>query len=289
MREFEYARAGSLEEAAELFASGGEAALLAGGHTLLPAIKSRLRMPDRLVDINAIPGLDRIERDGDRLWIGATARHAVVADDPAVRSAIPSLAKAALGIGDPQVRNRGTIGGSVANNDPAADYPAACLALDAVIETTRSTYAAGDFFVGMFATALDDGEIVRRVGFTVPQVAAYAKFRHPASRYAIVGVYVARFAAGHRVAVTGAGPAADDVANAGEQVAEDVGADDHLAGGDAEMRGDRAALDRGRRRQDHAVVSPGAGHMTTPVRRRPSRASRRTAARDTRPRRGCRC
>ena len=225
MREFEYARAGSLEEAAELFASGGEAALLAGGHTLLPAIKSRLRMLDRLVDINSIPGLDRIERDGDRLWIGATARHAAVAENPAVRGAIPSLAKAALGIGDPQVRNRGTLGGSVANNDPAADYPAAALALDAVIETTRGRYGADDFFLGMFTTALADGEIIRRIGFSVPQAGAYAKFRHPASRYAMVGVYVARHASGHRVAVTGAGPgvfrwtAAEAALDAGQPIA----------------------------------------------------------------------
>lgn len=225
MREFDYVRAGSLEEAAGLFASGGEAALLAGGHTLLPAMKSRLRMPDRLVDIGAIPGLDRLERDGDRLWIGATATHSVVAEDPTVRAAIPSLAKTALGIGDPQVRNRGTIGGSVANNDPAADYPAAALALEAVIETTRGRYVAEDFFVGMFTTALADGEIVRRIGFAVPQAGAYAKFRHPASRYAIVGVYVARFAAGHRVAVTGAGPgvfrwtAAEAALDAGQPIA----------------------------------------------------------------------
>jgi aerobic carbon-monoxide dehydrogenase medium subunit len=225
MREFADARAGSPAEAAELFASGGEAALLAGGHTLLPAIKSRLRMPDRLVDINAVPGLDRIEREGDRLWIGATARHAMVAENPTVRAAIPSLAKAALGIGDPQVRNRGTIGGSVANNDPAADYPAACLALDAVIETTAASYAADDFFLGMFTTALADGEIIRRIGFAVPQAGAYAKFRHPASRYAMAGVYVARHAAGHRVAVTGAGPgvfrwtAAEAALDAGQPIA----------------------------------------------------------------------
>ena len=207
MREFEYARAASLDEATELFASGGEAALLAGGHTLLPAMKSRLRMPDRLIDINSILGLDRIERDGDRLWIGATARHAAVAEDATVANAIPSLARAALMIGDPQVRNCGTIGGSVANNDPAADYPAACLALDAVIETTAASYAADDFFQGMFTTALADGEIIKRIGFAVPQAGAYAKFRHPASRYAVAAVYVARFAAGHRVAVTGAAPA----------------------------------------------------------------------------------
>jgi carbon-monoxide dehydrogenase medium subunit len=206
MRSFEYARAGSLEEATQLFQAGGEAALIAGGHTLLPAMKSRLRAPDRLVDITAIPGLDHITREGDRLWIGATARHAVVAGEATVRNAIPSLARLALVIGDPQVRNRGTIGGSVANNDPAADYPAACLALDAVIETTSGSHAADQFFLGMFTTALEDGEIIRRIGFRIPLAGAYAKFRHPASRYAIVGVYVARYANGHRVAVTGAGP-----------------------------------------------------------------------------------
>jgi aerobic carbon-monoxide dehydrogenase medium subunit len=206
MREFEYHRAGSLHEAAALLGAGGEAALLAGGHTLLPAMKSRLRAPDRLVDIAAVPGLARIEREGNRLWIGAAARHAAVAEDATVRSAVPSLAKLAGGIGDPQVRNRGTIGGSVANNDPAADYPAACLALDAIVETTRASHAADDFFLGMFTTALEDGEIIRRVGFRMALAGAYAKFRHPASRYAIVGVYVARFTDGFRVAVTGAGP-----------------------------------------------------------------------------------
>ncbi len=206
MREFDYVRPASLDEATALLNAGGEAALLAGGHTLLPAMKARLRAPDRMVDITAVPGLDRIERDGDLLWIGATARHAAVAESATVRDAIPSLAQLAGTIGDPQVRNRGTIGGSVANNDPAADYPAAGLALDAVIETTRGTYAADDFFLGMFTTALADGEIVTRVGFRVPQAGAYAKFRHPASRYAVVGVYVARFDDGFRVAVTGAGP-----------------------------------------------------------------------------------
>lgn len=207
MREFEFARATSLAEAAAQFASGGEAAYIAGGHTLIPAMKSRLRLPDRLVDITAIPGLDRIARDGDLLWIGATARHAAVAGDATVKAAIPSLAKLAILIGDPQVRNRGTLGGAIANNDPAADYPAACLALDATVETTGGRYQADDFFLGMFTTALADGEIVTRVGFRRPEAGAYAKFRHPASRYAMVAVYVARFADGWRVAVTGAAPA----------------------------------------------------------------------------------
>ena len=203
MRDFAYARPSSLAEAASAFAGGGEAAFIAGGHTLLPAIKSRLRMPDTIVDLAAIPGLAGVTRDGDRLWVGALTTHAAVA---AEAGAIPALAKLAGAIGDQQVRNRGTLGGVIANNDPAADYPAAVLALDAIVETDRGAHAADDYFQGMFTTALADGEIVTRVGFRVPQAAAYAKFRHPASRYAIVGVFVARYADGVRVAVTGAGP-----------------------------------------------------------------------------------
>lgn len=206
MRDFAYARPASLADAASAFAGGGEAAFIAGGHTLLPAIKSRLRMPDTIIDLASVAGLTGIVRDGDRLWIGAMTTHATVAGDATVAAVIPGLARLAMGIGDPQVRNRGTLGGVIANNDPAADYPAAVLALDAIVETDRGSYAADDYFQGMFATALADGEIVRRVGFRVSQAAAYAKFRHPASRYAIVGVCVARFADGVRVAVTGAGP-----------------------------------------------------------------------------------
>ena len=206
MRDFALHRPRSLSEATAQFSAGGEAAYLAGGHTLIPAMKSRLRMPDALVDLAGL-GLAGITRTDDRLWIGAMTRHADVADGV---TAIPALACLAAGIGDAQVRNRGTLGGSVANNDPAADYPAAVLALDALIETDRATHAAADFFQGMFTTALADGEIITRIGFAIPQAAAYAKFRHPASRYAIVGVFVARFAGGAtaswRVAVTGAGP-----------------------------------------------------------------------------------
>ena len=206
MREFALVRPASLAEAEAAAAGGGDVALLAGGHTLLPAIKSRLRAPDTLVDLSRLPGLDAIARDGDRLWIGALARHAQVADDAGVKAAIPALARLAAVIGDPQVRNRGTLGGSLANNDPAADYPAAVLALDAVIETSRGSHGADDFFQGMFTTALADGEIVTRVGFRIPERAAYAKFRNPASRYAMAGVFVARHGGGARVAVTGAGP-----------------------------------------------------------------------------------
>ncbi|KAB7646325.1 FAD binding domain-containing protein [Polymorphobacter fuscus] len=203
MRDFAYARPVSLADAASAFAGGGEAAFIAGGHTLLPAIKSRLRMPDTLVDLAAIPGLDGIVPDGDRLWIGALTTHAAVA---AGAGAIPGLVAMANVIGDQQVRNRGTLGGVIANNDPAADYPAAVLALDGMIETDRASYAADDFFQGMFATALADGEIVTRVGFRMPLASGYAKFRNPASRYALVGVFVARFADGVGVAVIGAGP-----------------------------------------------------------------------------------
>ncbi|WP_199554931.1 FAD binding domain-containing protein [Sandaracinobacteroides hominis] len=202
MHPFELVRPASIAAATDAFQ--GDAAFLAGGHTLIPAMKSRLRAVERLVDLTAIPGLSGIAVEGDRLWVGATARHAAVASSAVVKEAIPGLAALAQLIGDPQVRNRGTLGGSVANNDPAADYPAALVALDAVVETSQGTHAADDFFQGMFATALADGEIVTRVGFRIPEASAYAKHRHPASRYALAGVYVARFAEGVRVAVTGA-------------------------------------------------------------------------------------
>lgn len=208
MHDFELIRPTSLDAAKAAFAGSGEAAWLAGGHTLLPAMKARLRAPDRLIDLSGVPGLTGVTRDGDRLWIGAMTTHAAVAADATVKAAIPGLAAMALLIGDPQVRNRGTLGGVIANNDPAADYPAAALALEAVIETDRGSHAAGDYFQGMFATALADGEIVTRVGFRVPDSSAYAKFRHPASRYAVAAVYVARFGAEVRVAVSGAGPGA---------------------------------------------------------------------------------
>ncbi len=207
MREFAYERPVTLDAAVAAFAAGGEAAFIAGGHTLLPAIKSRLRQPDTLVDLASVPGLTGVSRDGDTLWIGAMTTHAMIATDPTIATAIPGLAATALLVGDPQVRNRGTIGGVLANNDPSADYPAALLALGGTVETNLGSHDASDYFQGMFATALADGEIITRVGFKIPSVSAYAKFRHPASRYAVVGVYVAKTAEGVRVAVTGAGPA----------------------------------------------------------------------------------
>ncbi|QMW22215.1 FAD binding domain-containing protein [Sandaracinobacteroides saxicola] len=201
MQAFEFARAGSAADA--VAKASGDAAYLAGGHTLLPAMKARLRAPERLVDLSRA-GLSGIEADRERLWIGATTTHAEVAASDTVRNAIPGLATLASLIGDPAVRNRGTIGGSVANNDPSADYPAALLALDAVVETDRGRHAADDFFQGMFTTALADGELITRVGFRIPTKSAYAKFRHPASRYALAGVYVATLGGAVRVAVTGA-------------------------------------------------------------------------------------
>lgn len=182
----------------------GDAAFLAGGHTLIPAMKSRLRAPERLIDLSAIAGLDAIAREGDQLVLGAMATHHDVADSAIVQALVPGLAALAGGIGDPQVRRRGTIGGSLANNDPAADYPAAVLALDGSILTTAATHAADDFFQGMFATALTEGELILTVSIPRADAFAYAKFRHPASRYALAGVAVARGAERHRVAVTGA-------------------------------------------------------------------------------------
>jgi carbon-monoxide dehydrogenase medium subunit len=202
MQPFTLIRPSSLSEASSAFQ--GDAAYLAGGHTLIPAMKSRLRTVVTLVDLSGIAALSDIAVDGDRLVVGAMARHARVAASPVVREAIAGLASLAGGIGDPQVRNRGTLGGSIANNDPAADYPAALLALDAVVDTTHGSHAAEDYFQGMFATSLADAEIVTAVRFRIPQASVYAKHPHPASRYALAGVYVARFAEGHRVAVTGA-------------------------------------------------------------------------------------
>ena len=208
MHDFALARPKTLADASAAFASGGDAAWLAGGHTLIPAMKARLRAPETLVDLGAVPELTGMGLLEDRLYIGAMTTHATVANDRIIGEMIPALAHLASLIGDPQVRGRGTLGGALANNDPASDYPAACLALDAVIQTDRAKYAADDFFQGMFATALADGEIIVRVGFRIPVGGAYAKFRHPASRYALAGVYVARHAGSEvRVAVTGAGPA----------------------------------------------------------------------------------
>ena len=205
MYAFDYHKPSSVEEAASLLASKEDATVVAGGQTLIPTLKHRLAQPTDLVDLSGVAELKGVKMDGDTLVIGAMATHAEVAADATVRSAIPALADLADGIGDAQVRNCGTIGGSVSNNDPAADYPAALLALGATVVTTNRSISADDFFTGMFDTALEPGEIVTEIRLPKPTRAAYAKFPNPASRYAIVGVMVAESGGQVRVAVTGAG------------------------------------------------------------------------------------
>ncbi len=214
MYEFNYHKPGSVSEAATAVKGASDGVLLAGGQTILPTMKQRLASPSDVVDLGGIADLKGISVDGSNVVIGAMTRHADVAGSAEVAGAIPALAALADGIGDAQVRNRGTIGGSIANNDPAADYPAACLALGATIVTDTREIAADDFFTGMFETALQEGEIVTAVRFPVPEAAAYQKFPNPASRYALVGVMVAKTGGGVRVAVTGAG--ADGVFRAAE-------------------------------------------------------------------------
>ncbi len=206
MFQFSYLKAKSLDDAAALVKAHADAKLMSGGMTLLPTLKQGLARPSHLVDIAGLGELSGISVKGTVLTIGAATRHYDVASSAVVKGAIPALAALANLIGDPQVRNRGTLGGSVANNDPAADYPSAVLALNAKIVTNRREIAADDFFQGMFATALDEGEIIVRIEFPLPKRAAYEKFPHPASGYAMTGVFIAETSAGVRVAVTGAGP-----------------------------------------------------------------------------------
>jgi carbon-monoxide dehydrogenase medium subunit len=205
MYAFTYHRPTSLQAAAAQLAADSDAKLLAGGQTLLPTMKQRLASPSAIIDLCKIAELAGVSREGEAIVIGAMTRHADVATNAATHQAIPALAALAEEIGDPQVRNCGTIGGSLANNDPAADYPAAALALGATIVTNKREIAADAFFKGLFETALGAGEIITKVRFPIPQKAAYQKFPNPASRYAIVGVFVAKTAGGVRVAVTGAG------------------------------------------------------------------------------------
>ena len=209
MRDFAYHRPGSVADAVSQRRAAADGAYLAGGMTLIPTLKQRLAQPSDLVDLGALKDLVGVRLDGANLVVGAMTRHAAVAASPDARRAIPALAQLAGGIGDPQVRNRGTIGGSVANSDPAADYPAAVVALGATIRTDRRDIAAAGYFKDLFTTALEPGELIREIAFPVPRRAAYRKFAHPASRYAIAGVFVADFGDGDiRVGVTGAGPCA---------------------------------------------------------------------------------
>ena len=204
MYEFAYQKPASAADAAKA-AKVAEAKYLAGGQTLIPTLKQRLAKPSAVVDLRAVPGLKGIAVAGGAVTIGAMTTHAEVANSADIAKAIAALAALAEGIGDPAVRNRGTIGGALANNDPAADYPAGALGLGATIKTDSREIAADQFFKGMFETALKAGEMIVSVSFPVPEKAAYMKFPNPASRYAMIGVFVAKTKAGVRVAVTGAG------------------------------------------------------------------------------------
>jgi carbon-monoxide dehydrogenase medium subunit len=206
MYSFNYQKVKSVADAAAALGKNPDAKLLAGGQTLVASMKLRLANPGQVVDLGEIPELKGIKASGNAVTIGAMTRHAEVASSADVKKAIPALAALAGGIGDRMVRNMGTIGGSVANNDPAADYPAALVGLGATVHTNKRKIAADDFFKGMFETALQAGEIITAVEFPVAKRAAYMKFKNPASRYAIVGVFVADTGSGVRVAVTGAGP-----------------------------------------------------------------------------------
>ena len=204
MYQVNYHRASSVAEAKSLVGQG-DARFLSGGMTLIPAMKTRLAAPSDVVDLAHIAELKGISVSGGAVTIGAAATHHEVSQDQAVRAVCPALTDLASMIGDPHVRYKGTIGGSIANNDPAADYPAALLALGATIVTDQRKIAAEDFFTGLFETALEEGEMVTAVTFTAPERAGYEKFRNPASRYAMTGVFVCKGAGGVRVAVTGAG------------------------------------------------------------------------------------
>ncbi|HEX6114543.1 MAG TPA: xanthine dehydrogenase family protein subunit M [Geminicoccaceae bacterium] len=206
MYAFEYHRPKSVAEAVSLLRGASEPKLLAGGHTLIPTLKQRLASPSDIIDLGAIAELKGIREEGDRLIIGALTTYSEVVESETARRAIPALAQLASHIGDSQVRNCGTIGGSIANNDPASDYPAAVLGLNATVRTNQREIAGDDYFLGMFETALGNDEVITEVSFPKPTKAGYMKFPNPASRYAIVGVMVAQTGGGVRVAVTGAGP-----------------------------------------------------------------------------------
>jgi aerobic carbon-monoxide dehydrogenase medium subunit len=200
-----YHRPSSVDEAVALFARGNEAKFLAGGHTLIPVMKQRLAAPSDVIDIGKIKELIGVQVTGDALVIKAATTYYDIMESPEVEKAIPAIVHLTSVLGDPAVRHRGTIGGSIANNDPAADFPAALVSLGATVATNKRAIAADDFFKGLFTTALEDGEIITAVSFPIPDKAGYAKFRHPASRFALTGVFVARTKSGDvRVAATGA-------------------------------------------------------------------------------------
>lgn len=205
MYEVKYHKASSASDAVSIMGGAEDGKLLAGGQTLIPTMKAKLAAPSDLVDISHVDGMSGIGVNGNIVTIGAMTTHAEVASHAELSARCSGITLLAGNIGDPAVRHKGTIGGSIANNDPAADYPAAMMALEATIITNNREIAADAFFQGMFETALDDGEIITSIRFEVPEKAAYAKFPNPASRYAMVGVFAAKTANGARVAVTGAG------------------------------------------------------------------------------------
>ncbi|QGZ60324.1 FAD binding domain-containing protein [Paraburkholderia acidisoli] len=204
MYAFDYQRASDARGAVKALAADAEAKYLAGGQSLLAAMKLRLAQPSTLIDVTRIPELKAVTVDGGVVTVGAAVSHADVAEHTEIRQALPALAQLAGMIGDPQVRALGTLGGSIANDDPAADYPAALLGLKATVITDRRRIAADDFFIGMYETALEPDELIVAVAFAVPERAAYEKFRNPASHFALTGVFVAKYADETRVAVTGA-------------------------------------------------------------------------------------
>ena len=204
MYDFTFTKPSTLPDALKRLAGDDEAKALAGGQTFIPVLKQRLNKPTQVVDLSGL-GLHGIVMDGNTITIGAMSNHHSIMSDPNIKARIPGLAKMASWIGDTQVRHRGTMGGSLANNDPSACYPAAVLALGATIHTDHRSIHADDYFQGMFTTALEPGELITKVSFPVPEKSNYEKFRNPASRYAMVGVFVARGPAGIRVAITGAG------------------------------------------------------------------------------------
>lgn len=225
MYSFEYQRATDPQAAAAIISADSDAKFLAGGQSLLPTMRLRLAQPSQLVDVTRIAALKTITVDAQKVTIGAAVCHADVADHADLRRVSPGLADLAAHIGDRQVRALGTLGGSLANNDPAACYPAAALALDATIVTERRRIAASDFFVGMYETALAPDELIVAVEFPVPERAAYEKFRNPASHFALVGVFVAKFAGGVRVAVTGAASSVFRVTELERALSADFSAD----------------------------------------------------------------
>ena len=206
MRNFTYHNPSDVGAAASLVAKAEDGKLVAGGMSLLPSMKLRLAAPTDLVDLGGIAAMKGVKVEGKELYIGAMTCHADVAANADVKRMIPALAELADGIGDPAVRNRGTCGGSIANADPAACYPSAVVALDGTVETNKRKIPADSFFTGLFTTALEPDEIVTGVRFKAPDKAKYMKLRHPASGFAVVGVFVAKFGSNVRVAVTGAGP-----------------------------------------------------------------------------------